>query len=117
TDWRYADWTAVPWLRTRESYVQHVAGIRVERIKKEIAAVRPPVVMMYGLAGFAYERWRRIAGVSMSLVNGLGGRLEIGTGAGTIYVISPHPAARGITAGFFTEVGRLLQGRLGGIEA
>ena len=100
--WLYARHSALPHLADRERYRDHFADERVARIRRRIDEHRPRGVVLYGTSYLPY--WRRIAGGSLQHVDGL----LVGTAGGTAFVLTQHPAARGVTNAYFDNAGRTL---------
>jgi len=73
--WLYRDISDISYLASRESYREHVAPLRVRRLRERIAQHRPQVVIFYGLA--YRDWWSRIEGEP-----------------GTKFVTIPHPVDR-----------------------
>jgi hypothetical protein len=89
-DWLYREISDIPYLATRESYRQHVAPLRVWRLRERIAQHRPQVVIFYGVA--YRDWWSRIEGEP-----------------GTKFVTIPHPASYGMTNQDFYDLGAAIR--------
>src|SRR5262249_46054789 len=48
TSWRYAGWSKLPWLQTREQYTSHVLSNRIALLVKRIKEYKPKAVIFYG---------------------------------------------------------------------
>jgi hypothetical protein len=103
--WIYGEYrTRIPYLCDRATYTHHVAPLRAAHLRGLIAEHRPPNVVFYG-KGYSHW-WREIAGTDFR-PSGLD-TVSTARAGDTMYVVMQHPAARGLTGGYFEAVGRLL---------
>lgn len=85
--WRYAQWSALETLATRDGYRQHFLPQRIERLKALIAQERPAAVVFYGVT---YQpHWEAISGATF----GAGDFPRVQTVNGTTFFVVPHPTA------------------------
>lgn len=100
--WSYAKYTALPFLSSRENYVRHYLPGRIAYLKQRIEEYQPKAVIFYGV-GYQ-ESWRQIARVPMQQA-GQDGPF-FGNNGRTVFTITKHPAAKGITNAYFHLVGK-----------
>jgi uracil-DNA glycosylase len=58
--WNYADWSKLPWLRSRQAYEQSITKQRILLLRQKIDACQPRVVIFYGDGQL--KHWRQIMG-------------------------------------------------------
>jgi hypothetical protein len=75
---------------------------RVDRIFKEARHHRPKFIVMYGTG--QRGEWEQIAGGKFD-ADGLHWIAEIGT----VAAMTPHPVSRGISSGFWKDMGQRLR--------
>jgi hypothetical protein len=103
--WLYRDCSALPYLSERERYRTTVAPFRISHLQHQIGSYRPAAVVFYS---FGYRReWEKVAGVPLRDNTDLG--CAVGRSDDTIYVITRHPAAKGVTSAYFDNIGRALR--------
>lgn len=86
--WRYAEWSALEMLATRDGYRQHFLPSRIARLKALIAQKRPTAVVFYGVT---YQpHWEAISGATF----GAGDFPRVQAVNGTSFFVVPHPTAR-----------------------
>jgi len=102
--WLYAEHSTLPYLASRKVYRQTCLAFRSAHFRKRIIQHRPAVVVFYGLSYRKY--WQAIAGVD--LLPELDG-VYAGRDDATLFVVTQHPAARGVTNEYFHQVGRLIR--------
>lgn len=108
--WLYAKHTKLAQLQTREIYKEHYALQRAECIRERVEAYKPAVVIFYGKE---YRHWwEKIAGVQFVEDLAGSGTYHMGCDSHTVFVITKHPAAKGITSDYFHQVGRGIALRL-----
>lgn len=102
--WLYAEHSTLPYLASRKVYRQTCLAFRSAHFHKRISEYKPAVVVFYGLSYRKY--WQAIAGVDLrpELDGVYAGRDDA-----TFFVVTRHPAARGVTNEYFHQVGRLIR--------
>jgi hypothetical protein len=103
--WLYAQHSALPYLVDRKTYRQHCFTFRSAYLRKRIGEERPVVVVFYGFSYRMY--WQEVAGVDL-LPEPDG--VYTGRNGSTLFIVTRHPADRGVTNEYFHQVGRLIQG-------
>ncbi len=108
--WLYGEHSTLPFLKTRETYRKHLAPKRARHIESMIDGHKPAAVFFYG---FGYHSWwEQIAGVQFS-PNTIGkNAYHTGSNGQTLFVITTHPATRGITNDYFHQIGKEIAARL-----
>jgi hypothetical protein len=109
--WIYAGHTALPHIQTRPGYMEHYAPCRAEHIRQRVEEYRPPVVVFYSVNWWYRQWWQKIAGVDFAEERIGSDLLLIGSDKHTLYVITKHPAAKGITNDYFHQVGQRIAAR------
>jgi hypothetical protein len=85
--WRYADWSALETLATRDGYRQHFLSPRIARLKALVAQERPAAVVFYGVT---YQpHWEAISDAKF----GAGEFPRAQVVNGTSFFVVPHPTA------------------------
>lgn len=102
--WNYNLWSSLPFLKDRNSYRDFCLPWRIEHIRLRIKEYRPKVVVFMGQVYSTY--WYAIVGHSANFVDQGGFSVDISDG--TIYIITNHPAAFGVTNVFFQSIGVFL---------
>lgn len=102
--WTYED-SGVPEIATRDQYRELLAKPRIEAIRSRIATYRPPTVVFYGTTYRKY--WAEIAGVSFERV--AGAPFEIAEPGSTLFILAPHPVARGVKSADFCRIGERIR--------
>jgi len=105
--WLYAQRSALPYLVDRRTYRQHCFTFRSAHFRKRIGEYRPAVVVFYGFSYRMY--WQGVAGVDL-LPESDG--VYTGRNGSTLFIVTKHPADRGVTNDYFQQVGRLIRGAL-----
>lgn len=106
--WLYAEAKDIPYLATRDRYLEKLTHIRIDHLQRRIMEHRPPTVVFYS---FSYRQyWEALAGTSF----GWDPDLEIyAARAGhTRYLVTKHPAGRGLDHGYFHRVGEFIKKEL-----
>lgn len=102
--WLYADCSRNPALGSRQSYRNMLTPIRIKCLQDRIQKYRPLFVIFYGKTYL--EHWKAITGASLLYVDTLDiYRVELN---GTLYVVTNHPVATGVTNDYFHKIGRML---------
>jgi len=102
--WLYAQHSGLPYLADRETYRQHCLQFRSAHLRKRIREYRPATVIFYGLSYCEY--WQEITGIDfLEEPDGV----YTGRDNSTLFVVTKHPAATGVTNEYFHRVGRVIQ--------
>lgn len=105
--WLYAQCSNLPELRSREVCREVVAPQRSMRLKHLIVQNRPKTVVFYGKVYASW--WEQIAGTDFQTVTLEGSTAMLAQRDGTLFAVSDHPAATGITNAYFHALGRILR--------
>lgn len=98
SEWLYAN---IPEIATREKYRALIADTRIATLTNRIAHHKPTAVVFYGTRYRVH--WVKISGVTFTKNDA--GRFETGHNGSTLFVIAPHPTARGVTNRNFEAIG------------
>ena len=103
--WLYPNWSNLRFLSSREGYKDRVLPMRIRSLKQRIEERQPFCVVFYGSVYRDY--WQTIAGSAFTRIDpdGYGWVKKNGTN----FLITQHPAAKGITNQYFQSVGKFLQ--------
>lgn len=101
-DWNYRLWSGLSFLKNRATYRDYCVPWRVEHIRSRIREYKPRFVVFMGQGYSKY--WQDIAGRRFSDEEGF----WIANSMGTTYVITKHPAAKGLTNAYFESIGKYL---------
>jgi hypothetical protein len=107
--WLYGKHSKIDYLTKRESYRKQLAETRANHIRNKIRNAKPPkAVIFYSLSKWYVEWWKYIAGVNFteSVVDKF--KLYIGSNDDTVFAMTTHPAAKGITSSYFHQVGQTI---------
>jgi len=85
--WRYAEWSALETLASRDSYRQHFLPLRIARLQELISNERPSAVVFYGVTYQAH--WEAISGAKFG-ASELPRAESVGS---TSFFVLPHPTA------------------------
>jgi hypothetical protein len=110
--WVYEGHSALPQIQARQEYKEYYAPRRAEHIRERVEEYRPPVVVFYSVNWWYRQWWQKIAGVDFAEERIGSDLLLIGNDMHTVYAITKHPAAKGITNDYFHQVGRRIAARL-----
>jgi hypothetical protein len=102
-EWLYAQHSKLPHLIDRESYIRNSIPSRITHLQNQIQQYQPKVVIFYSLS--YQEYWKKIAGINFQ-PNSDG--IHIGHNESTLFVITKHPASRGIKNEYFHQVGKII---------
>ena len=103
-DWLYGKHSSLPALRTRAVYRETVSPRRVDHLRARITEHRPAAVIFYSRAYRPW--WEQIVGASFGPPMEPG--LQLAWRSSTLFVLTKHPAGRGIGGAYFEAAGRLL---------
>lgn len=102
--WIYSSLNDVPGLQSRRAYLREYRSRRISLLREAILEAAPQTVVFLGMS--AVRHWTDIAGVPFE--KGPAGAMWARSEK-TRFVAVTHPAAHGITNGYFEEVGRELE--------
>jgi hypothetical protein len=102
--WLYADGSHIPALVSRQSYRDWLIPIRIKRLQDRIQTYRPLFVILYGKTYL--EHWKAISDAPLLYID----TLDIYSAElnGTLYVVTNHPVATGVSNEYFHNIGRML---------
>jgi hypothetical protein len=105
--WLYAEWSDLPYLRSRKAYEQQCLPGRIQRLRQLIQQHAPPLVVFYG---FAYRAWyEQAAGCPFSMEpDGAGWAMQ----DRTLFVMIKHPAAHGMSGAYYERIGSRIRWEL-----
>jgi hypothetical protein len=101
--WLYAKYSQLPYLRDRETYKQECLTSRIAHLQNQINHFQPKVVIFYGLSYQDY--WKKIARIDFHQNSD---KIYAGRNESTLFVMTKHPAAIGVTSDYFHQVGQLI---------
>jgi hypothetical protein len=104
--WLYPSW-GVALYATREDYVRAELPGRIAELRRRLLQHKPKVVVFYGL-GYR-EHWEAIAGGRFESVEGT---RFFALKRESLFIMAPHPAAKGIRNEDFDAIGGWIAGRL-----
>lgn len=106
--WIYANYSSLETLQNRQTYTDKIAPIRVRYLKNKITSFKPRQVVFFGV-DFKYQLyWNEIADVTFKRLTGGSYSYLIADSKDTRFVISLHPAAKGIKNDYFCQSGQVL---------
>jgi hypothetical protein len=101
-DWWYQHYSSLVYLATRETYQNEFLSKRAANLYRRVQQHQPKTVVFYGKA---YQQWwQQIANVDFSTDDP-----AIGSDGKTVFVITQHPAAHGVTNEYFQQVGQKIR--------
>ena len=92
SDWRYNQYSLLPYLAKRSTYKKYCLDFRINHIKSKIKEFHPKVVVFYGTT--YRKKWHKIADVPFSIIKQGLYEYEIGTNDKTLFAIVKHPTFR-----------------------
>lgn len=101
-NWLYDQLSGLPMLRSRQSYQNTMIPRRISQIRARIAQHRPQAVVFYG-SGYL-THWQRIVPVALQEDPRWG--FWTARCSGTVYAVTKHPVATGVTNEYFHTVGK-----------
>jgi hypothetical protein len=104
--WLYAQYSRLPYLRDRETYRQECIESRIVHLQDRVDQYQPKAVIFYSLS--YQEYWRKIARVDFHQNSE---KIHFGCNASTLFVMTKHPAAQGVTSEYFYQIGQLIASR------
>jgi hypothetical protein len=106
--WLYAQYSQLPYLKDRATYRQECIESRIEHLQGRINQYQPKVVIFYSLS--YQEYWKKITRVDFCQNSD---KIYFGRNESTLFVMTKHPAAQGVTSEYFHQVGQLIATNLG----
>ena len=108
--WNYRDWSDLPHLVSRQKYITRMLRPRADALQKKCAAIRPKVVIFYGLelAGGTslLPSWSRIAGGWFDQAIAEEKILLSRRNAHTVFFVTRHPVNE--SDDYFSRIGKFL---------
>jgi hypothetical protein len=102
--WLYADASSIPALASRQAYRDWLIPMRIKRLQERIWKYRPSFIIFYGKTYLEY--WQAIVGAPLLHIETLNiDRAEVD---GTLFVVTNHPVATGVTNEYFHSIGKML---------
>jgi hypothetical protein len=87
--WKYAEWSDIAWLRSRQTYEENISNQRVLLLRRRIDACRPLVVVFYGSSQLKY--WQQIMGAG-TYARPIADKLIAHERDNIAYFVTRHPA-------------------------
>ena len=106
--WLYADRHPLPYLVDRARYQQALLSPRIGHLRKRILECHPRVVLFYGTS--YRDHWRAISGIEFCEE---APGIHIAHADPTLFVMTKHPAARGVSQAHFHQVGTTISAKAG----
>jgi len=101
--WLYAHHSQLPYLGDRERYKHTCLMPRIAHLKQRINEHKPKAVIFYSFSYLAH--WREIAEVDFLPASD---GMYIGRRGPSLFIITKHPAAKGITNEYFHQIGKVI---------
>jgi hypothetical protein len=108
--WPYARYSRLPYLRDRVTYRDHVLGRRAAHLRARIREHAPRLVVFYSL-GYRND-WQLISGASFEPASLEG--FYLASNGPTLFALTKHPTATGVSNAYFEKAGALIAERLAG---
>lgn len=106
--WTYGEHSQLPYLADRATYRRTLLDGRIKHLQQRIKQYRSKVVLFYS---FSYcEYWQAVAGVDFLPAEG--GAFYVGHNDLTVFVITKHPAATGLSNDYWHGIGRAIAAQL-----
>ncbi len=115
TAFNYSKWTDIEYLKSRETYKQQLAEIRVQQLKTLISTHKPELVVFYSFSNDYIKSWSEISGINFESIQMESLDLNANTGAKiafsgmTCFTVIYHPTYRGIGNNYYRNIGSLLK--------
>jgi hypothetical protein len=110
--WLHKQYPTLTFLKTRETYREHLAALRALHIKARIEEYKPSAVVFYGFDKWYCLWWKQIAGVEFSTTTIGTNVYHTGSNDQTLFVIVTHPVTWGITKDYFHQIGNDIAAKL-----
>jgi hypothetical protein len=104
-EWIYTEVSGLTQLADRKSAQRYYAPRRVAHIHQQIREYSPQVVVFYSLGHRRW--WSQIAGLSFERTEPQG--WYQGISRNTLFLVTRHPAAHGVTNAYFESVGQMIR--------
>ncbi len=105
--WIYGQHSQLPYLVDRDTYRKTLLNGRIKQLQQRITQYHPKVVLFYS---FGYrEYWQVIASVDFLLTTE---GVYIGSNGSTIFIITRHPVAPGLSNDYWHRVGYAIRSKL-----
>jgi hypothetical protein len=105
--WHYAEWSGLHYLKNRETYQNHLRDLRCSHLRTQIKIFQPEVVVFYSTR--FQEWWQEVAGPDVSFHSKEDQEILQGFSEKTQFIITQHPAARGISNDYFAKAGSIIR--------
>ena len=102
--WLYAEHSQLHYLSDRLKYKKWCLKSRIEHLRNRINQYKPKVVVFYSLGYYKY--WQEIIGIDLLQE---ADNIHTGYNETTFFVITKHPATKGVTNEYFHQVGKLIE--------
>lgn len=101
--WYYNIFSSLPYLESRQIYIEAMAEKRINLIRRQLAKFKPKIVLFYGLGYLDY--WNKIAEIDFKLYSEE--EVYIGHKDETYFIATKHPVGF-LKAGYFENIARLV---------
>ncbi len=105
--WLYSDYSQLLQLRERQVYKEFYAAQRANDIRQRILEYKPRVVVFYSSDAW-YQQWWNIIAAGVRFSSHVREGFQYGDDGSTLFVITKHPTARGVTNQYFEAIGDLI---------
>lgn len=99
--WIYSGLTALPYLRSRETYLAELRPKRIKLLRDRIDRHAPRAVVLLGWSYMAV--WNELVGSPLDLREEP--RIRIAQRGKTVFIASRHPTSYGVTNQYFAQIG------------
>jgi len=100
-NWLYGQHSRLPYLVDRAAYRRVCLPPRIAHLKRRLQEHRPPVVIFYSRS--YQEHWEAIAEVNLTAQSD---ELFVGRSATSLFLVTKHPATKGVSNEYFHHIGR-----------
>jgi len=104
--WLYADYSRLPSLESRDAYFDTYSSFRKTHLRKRVQEHKPNAVVFYSSNKRYRSFWEDISCVRFEPARDID--VHFGRNNHTVFVITKHPAARGIGEGYFETIGGMI---------
>ena len=104
--WIYHQYSRIPELQSRECYRDKWMPKRAQSLQENIARHKPPYVVFYSVDPMYQVWWKKIANTTTEWhwIDGA----QFANNEHTIFAITKHPVAKGVTSDYFHTIGKNL---------
>lgn len=113
--WLYAEHSRIPELANRQAYTRAYAPKRAEAIRQRIQQHKPEAVVFYSSSRPYRQWWTAIAGVEFGFE--ADSKVYVGRNADTIFIITSHPTAFGVSNRYWQRVAEIISAGKGHAQA